>query len=103
MEHIPDNELNTLTREYQSGLTYKAIAEKHYIDQRTAKRYVQLNLSLEEYEHRPYSSILDPYKEQIRQAIEPGDYSVKEIFEDLKQKGYTGSYSLLYRFIREQL
>ena len=38
--------VNQIRRDYLDGMTYKDIAGKYYIDQRTAKRYVEKNLPL---------------------------------------------------------
>ena len=42
-----------------SGMRYTQIARKYRIDPRTAKRYAEKNLPLDELEHRPFPSVLD--------------------------------------------
>lgn len=91
-----------LRLEHMNGMTYKAIAEKYYIDQRTAKRYVLNNLPISELEHRGFASILDPYKPIIDEWIQSGQRKYKTLYEDLKSLGYTGSYHLMYRYARKQ-
>ena len=68
-EHIEQIRLD-----YLNGMTYKAIAKKYMIDQRTAKRYVEENLPLCQLEHRPYASKLDPYESFIRKTL--ADYEM---------------------------
>ena len=70
LSSIPDTPPSQIRLDYLGGMTYRAIAEKYQIDQRTARRYVQNNLPLSEYEHRTYPSALDPYKPLIRKWLE---------------------------------
>ena len=69
---LPDGPPNKIKQDYLNGMTYKSIAEKYHIDQRTAKRYVSENLLLSEYEHRSYTSALDLYKPIIRAWLSQG-------------------------------
>ena len=92
-----------LRREYLQGATYKAIAEKYQIDQRTAKRYVQLNLPLEEYEHRPYHSVLAPYSGLIRKWLFDDQLSSAQVHRKLLEKGCQCSYSLVNRAVQKIL
>lgn len=97
-----DDRPEKLRQEHLQGMTYKALAEKYYIDQRTAKRYVQLNLPLSELDHRAYISILDPFKPLIDSWILDGHQKYKPLYEMLKAKGYEGSYHLMYRYARSK-
>ena len=48
-------------------------------------------------------SILDPYKEYIRQRLEKYDLTATRILREIKEQGYPGSYTILcsgYRFAR---
>ncbi len=54
-----------IRQDFLNGMSYTAIASKYSIDPRTAKRYVINNLPLEELDKRPFSSVLDPFKDQI--------------------------------------
>ena len=92
-----------LRAEHMKGMTYKAIAEKYFIDQRTAKRYVELNLPLSELYSRTYVSILDPYKSYIDIWVTKGNRQFRQLYEDLKARGYTGSYHLMYRYARKAI
>jgi hypothetical protein len=86
--------------DYLNGMTYKAIAEKYGIDQRTAKRYVEKNLPLSEYEHRSYKSGLDPYKHLIWEWMKEGPIYASVIYDWLTEQGYRGSYSIVNRYIQ---
>lgn len=89
-----------IRQDYFNGMTYKAIAEKYGIDQRTAKRYVEKNLPLSEYEHRSYKSGLDPYKHLIRDWMKEGPIYASVVYDWLTEQGYRGSYSIVNRYIQ---
>ena len=96
---IPDTP-SQIRLDYLGGMTYRAIAEKYRIDSRTARRYVQNNLPLSEYEHRTYPSTLDPYKPLIRKWLENGPVFTTAIFDWLTEQGYKGSYGIVNRFVQ---
>ena len=83
------------------GMTYKAIAEKYGIDQRTAKRYADGNLPLDELDHRPFSSMLDPYDAEIRRLLRDGPVFSKEIYRHLRTLGYEGGYTIVNRKVQQ--
>ena len=90
-----------IRRDYLDGMTYKDIAKKYYIDQRTAKRYVENNLPLSELEHRTYHSMLDPYEPFMRSILADGPVFAKTVYLTLREKGYQGGYSLVNRRVQQ--
>ncbi len=40
-------------------------------------------------------SILDPYKPYIKERLEKYDFSAVRILEEIREKGYTGKYTLV--------
>ena len=87
--------------DYLNGMTFKAIAQKYQIDQRTAKRYAEQNLPLSQLEHRPYTSILDPYEPAIRNMLANGPVYAKTIYRKLREEGYSGGYTIVNRRVRQ--
>ena len=93
--------IEQIRRDYLDGMTYKDIAKKYYIDQRTAKRYAENNLPLSELFHRSYSSILDPYEPFLRSILKEGPVFAKTIYMTIKDMGYTGGYTLVNRRVQQ--
>lgn len=48
----------------------------------------------------PRSSLLDPFKDHIRKRLETYDLSAKRLFDEIRQQGYSGSYSTVKPFVR---
>ena len=92
--YIPDTP-SQIRLDYLGGMTYRAIAEKYRIDPRTARRYVQNNLPLSEYEHRTYPSALDPYKPLIRKWLEEPGRAVLSVVHDLSLARRYGTHAVL--------
>ncbi len=90
-----------IRNDYLNGMTFKAIAQKYQIDQRTAKRYVEQNLPLSQLEHRPYASMLDPYEPMIRSMLADGPVFAKTIYRKLREAGYSGGYTIVNRRVRQ--
>lgn len=101
-QHKQNNQnIEPIRQDYLNGMTYKEIARKYFIDQRTAKRYVEKNLPLSELEHRTFSSILDPFEPVLRSLLASQPVYAKTIFQFLRENGYTGSYSLVNRRVQQ--
>ena len=83
------------------GMTYKAIAAKYGIDQRTAKRYAEQNLPLAQLDHRPYYSVLDEYEPVIRLMLRDGPVFARTVFARLRELGYTGGYTIVNRKVQQ--
>jgi transposase len=46
-------------------------------------------------------SILDPYKDHIRQRLDKYDLTATRLLREIQERGYTGSYTIVKRFVRE--
>ena len=93
-----NNEVHPIRRDYLSGMSFTDIGEKYLIDPRTAKRYALNNLPLEYLENRPFSSVLDPYKEIIDSWLVNGRIFSTLIHDRLIELGCTCSYTTLIYF-----
>ena len=88
--------INDLKRE---GMSIKAISEATGHDRKTVRRYIQAG-GIPEYKERvKRPSILDPYKDFIKERLKQ-DLMGTRIFHDIQKKGYTGGYWILKEFIR---
>ena len=86
---------------YGKTKSKRATASILGISRNTVKRL--LSMKEEPVYHRTsYSSKIDPYKEQIIEwRCEPYDFNGTRIFRELKQLGYSGSISPIYRFLKK--
>lgn len=94
------NQTEQIRQDWLGGMSYKAIADKYRIDQRTARRYVQGNLPLENLNHRPFTSILDEYEPLIRAALYDHPVSARAVYRMLCEEGYQGGYTIVVRRVR---
>ena len=84
----------------RDGLSIRAIAKKLGIHRQTVKNHLAAT-SLPRYhkkKHRP--SVLDPFRQIIKDYVEQDDYQTTWIFDRLKKMGYVGSYETVRDFVR---
>jgi len=88
---------------HRAGMSGRAIARELHMSRRIVQRY----LSAEAFPERaPGSGIrprgkskLDPYRGYLRERWNAGEHSGSRLFDEIKQRGYTGSESLLRRLL----
>ena len=69
-------------------------------DRKTVRKYVYAQDIKNNPERTPRGSILDPYKEYIKQRIELYPLSAVRILEEIQERGYPGSYTIVKDFLR---
>lgn len=83
----------------QKHLSVPQIAEQLQLDPKTAAKWV----ACASYHPRRSSkrpSKLDSFKGQIVTLLERHPYTAQQVLQELRTKGYTGSYSILKEFVR---
>lgn len=80
-------------------INFKKTAQALGCDPRTVKKYT---IETPERKKRVTKSKLKKYEEIIQDKVENYSVSAISLFNFLKAKGYTGSYSLLRKYIREK-
>lgn len=84
----------------RQGHSLRWIAKKLGIHRRTVKKHLESNCFPAYARKTAKPSILEPYHQVIRDALDEDDYQTTWIFERLKRMGYTGSYDTLKVFVR---
>jgi len=85
---------------YNKGLTTSEISRRTGRDPKTVRKY-RYAKDLKKYTPRPpKASILDPFKDYIKERLENYPLSAVRILEEIREKGYTGSYTIVKDFVR---
>lgn len=84
----------------RDGLKCSQIAEKLGMDSRTVRKW------LDEKSYRPRVStpqdtIITPFKQEINRMLEKHPYTATQIFQQLQEQGYKGSYTTVKRFVNK--
>jgi transposase len=85
---------------HKQGVPKARIARELGLDPRTVDRAI----NSEEHPERKResrSSILDPYKDYIRQRLDKYDLTGTRILREIQDRGYLGSYTIVKDFVRE--
>jgi transposase len=81
------------------GLNASQIARELALDPRTVAYW----LAQEHFRPRtlrPHTSKLDPFKAQIARLLERYPYSAAQVFQRLREQGFTGGYSIVKAYVR---
>jgi transposase len=81
----------------ENGASVSSIARDIGIDRKTVRKYGSSD-KVPAYDGRHRVLKLDPFKNYIREMIDRYDLSVTRILEDIREKGYSGGYSILKEF-----
>lgn len=84
----------------QDGLNCTQIADEIGIDSRTVRKWV----NEKRYRPRrsyPKTSILDLFKPEINKMLAKHNYTAKQIYQQLQELNYEGSYNTVKRYVRK--
>lgn len=85
---------------YNEGLTTSEISRRTGHDPKTVRKYRYANGPKTYKPRPPQPTILDPYKEYIRERLKNFPLSAVRILEEIQARGYTGSYTTVKNFVR---
>jgi transposase len=85
---------------HRQGVPKARIAREMGLDPRTVGRAINSDKHLER-KKQSKSSILDPYKDYIRQRLDRYDLTGTRILREIQERGYPGSYTIVKDFVRE--
>jgi len=80
-------------------LSENQIAKKLGLDPKTVKTWMKKE-RYEKPQRAKRSSKLDPYKERINALVERFDYTARQIFQMIRQEGYSGGYTIVTDYLR---
>jgi transposase len=84
----------------QSKLSLREIARELQLDLKTVRKWAKR----EKFQKAPVpkrQSKLDPFKGQIVRLLERHPYSARQIFQQIKEAGYSGQYTIIKAFVRQ--
>jgi transposase len=85
---------------HEQGLSARQIARQLHLGRRTVRRWLQQKQFVPRASVRR-ASLLDPWHSEIVRLLALHPYSAQQLFQQLRPKGYEGSYSTLKRFVRQ--
>ena len=87
----------------QQGLKRRQIARQLGIDRRTVGKYFQLDEPPKRSKQMSYPSKASPYLDYLQQRLDEGCYDLKMLLNEIQERGYSGSYSSLWRAVHGRL
>ena len=84
----------------EKKLGLRQIARELHLDYKTVRKWAKRE-SYQKSTAPKRASKLDPFKGQIVGLLERHDYSAQQLFQQIKDCGYDGGYSILKEFVRQ--
>lgn len=84
----------------QRGMNISQIAEKLGRDRKTIRKWLEQELPGGYPERKPIEGKLDGYKDYIRSRMSEGCLNARVLLDELKERGYTGSITILRHFMQ---
>ena len=82
----------------ERGLSVSAIARHVGADRKTVRKALHEE-GREKGPRKARPSMLDPHKEWLLAQLQAADFTAQRLFQDLRARGYAGSYNLVKRFV----
>ncbi|MCC2696046.1 ISL3 family transposase [Nodularia sp. LEGE 04288] len=83
------------------GLSVQAIAQSLGVSRNTVYNYLRSSTFTERRQRSDQGlSLLNPYHDYLLSRWNSGNYNTQELFEEIRQAGYIGSYATVNRFTR---
>ena len=82
-------------------LTPRQIARKLRLTIKTVRKWIRKD-RYDQRKPRIIDKILNPFEASIRQLLSEHEYTAVQIFQQLKEQGYSGCYSTVKEFVRQQ-
>lgn len=84
----------------RQGLSNSEISRLTGFNRRTVRKYLE-QPGIPQYSPRPpRAGKLDPFKEYLQQRVQAGVWNAVVLLRELKERGYTGGYSILKEYVQ---
>jgi transposase len=92
-----------IVRLRQDGLSIQAISNLTGFDRKTIRKYLLKPVARPVYGPRPQPpSKLDAFKPFLKQRLDAGVWNAQVLLRELRERGYTGGYTILTDWLRPQ-
>ena len=83
----------------EQGMSISEIARRTGVSRKTVRKYVAMEKPLK-YSREGRQSVIAPYTDYVRGRIDKHNLSAVRIYEEIREKGYPGSYTTVKRLCR---
>ena len=87
---------------YQQGISVLRIAEDLHMSRTTVRKFIAAGAFPERAQTLRSKSILDPYIPYLQQRLEQGPANASQLWRDVREQGFSGSYKVIARWIQAQ-
>lgn len=84
---------------HQQGVPKARIARELGVDRKTVQNVIRTDICPTQVRLK-HGSILDPYKDYIRERVSKYDLTATRILREIRERGYPGSYTIVKDYVR---
>ena len=84
----------------EQGMSISEIARRTGTSRKTVRKYIAMEKP-ERYSREEKQSVIAPYTDCVRRMIDTHNLSAVRIYEEIREKGYPGSYTTVKRLCRK--
>ncbi len=84
----------------EQGMSISEIARRTGVSRKTVRKYIAMEKPVK-YSREGRQSVIAPYTDYVRGRIDKHNLSAVRIYEEIREKGYPGSYTTVKRLCRE--
>ena len=87
---------------HKQGLSVSAIAQRTGLDRKTVRKYIERGAVAPQYSPRPpRPTVIEPFEAFVRERVAAWpELTGTRLLREIRQQGYTGSYTVLKRLLR---
>ena len=85
---------------HNEGLNISQISRQTGHDRKTVRKYINAQEIQNHPKRKPRGSLLDPHKDYIKDRLKDFPLSSIRILEEIQERGYPGSYTIVKEFVR---
>ncbi len=85
---------------HEQGVPKTRIAKELGLDRKTVRAAIDSD-GCPKHQRQSVGSILDPYKDYIKQRLEKYDLTATRIQREITEQGYPGSYTILRQYVQQ--
>ena len=86
---------------YARGFNYSDISKRTGFDRKTVSKHIKSKTPPESKKRGKRESKLDKYKDYLIEKLNEGPFTAVRLFREIKEMGFTGQYTIVKDFVRE--
>lgn len=85
----------------EQGLSWQTIQRETGLSKRTVRKYARLPELPRKTSPKPGPRLIDPYRSYLRERLQTGNISSRQLLHEIRQQGFPGGHSTVYQCVAQ--